>query len=109
MHDEFLWLMKPFKITKDAIKAVTGLNSSGGLSMLKVVKNQTVTDATGSRFDKMAMIINDIIDLDVKLASMVIGYKIYHSSRENSISGMTIYAAYNMLRENPDYDLCELL
>jgi len=55
------------------------------------------------------MTINEIIDPDVRFASMVNGYKIYHPSRENSVSGMTIYVAYQMLKENVDYDLCELL
>jgi len=55
------------------------------------------------------MTINDIIELNVKFASMVIGYKIYHLRRENFISGTTIYVAYKMLKENVDYDLCELL
>jgi len=39
IHDEFMWLLKPFKITKDAIRNVTGLNSIGGLPMLKSMKN----------------------------------------------------------------------
>jgi len=109
VHDNFLWLNKPFKITKDAIRAVTSLHSSRGLPILKSVKNQTVTEATGSKFDKRAMTIEDITDLDIKFASMIIGYKIYHSSRENSVSGTAVYTAYEMLRKNVDYDLCELL
>jgi len=109
VHDNFLWLNKPFKITKDAIRAITGLHSSGGLPVLKSVKNQTVSDATRSKFDKRAMTVEDITEPDVKFASMIIGYKIYHSSRENSVPGTAIYTAYQMLKENADYDLCELL
>jgi len=77
VHDNFLWLKRPYKITKEAIRAVTGLYSSGGIPVLKSVKNDIVTEATGSKFDKRAMTIEDIIDLDVKFASMIIRYKIY--------------------------------
>lgn len=55
------------------------------------------------------MTIDDTLEDDIQLASMVIRYKIYYSSRMNSISGNTIYVAYEMLRENKKYDLCELL
>jgi len=109
IHDNFMWLNGPFKITKDAIRAVTRLHSSGGIPVLKSVKNQTLSEAIGSKFDKRAMTIDDISDPDVKFASMIIGYKIYHSSRENSIPGTAIYTAYEMLRKNADYDLCQLL
>lgn len=38
---------------------------------------------------------------------MVIGYKIYYSSRENSVSKTNIYVAYEMIWEDKKYDLCE--
>jgi len=94
VHDNFMWLNRPFKITKDAIKVVTGLHSSKGLPVLKSVKNQTVSEATRSKFDKRAMTIEDITNPDIKFASMIIGYKIYHSSRENSVPRTVIYSAY---------------
>lgn len=40
------------------------------------MKNQTVTNATGSQFDKRVMAISNILEHDVNFASMVIGYKI---------------------------------
>lgn len=76
---------------------------------MKAAKNDIVTNATRSRFDKREMTINDILEHDIKFASMVFGYKIYYSSRENFIYGTTIYAAYEMMRENKKYDLYELL
>lgn len=53
-----------------------------------------VTDATGSMFDKRAMTTNDIVELDVKFSSMIVGYKVYHSNKENSVSSTTKYATY---------------
>lgn len=88
---------------------MTGLCSSGDFSTLKSVKNQLITDTTSSKFDKRAMTINDILMHDIKFASMVIEYMIYHSSYKNFVSGTAIYAAYEMIKENKKYDLCELL
>lgn len=104
-----MWLNIPFNINKEAISAFIGLNSSNGLLVLKSIKNQKVTNATGAQFDKRAMIIKDIAKMDVKFSSMVIGYKLYHSNRDNSVFGTTIYAAYQMVKENENYELCELL
>lgn len=55
------------------------------------------------------MIVNNINDPIVKFASMVIGYKIYYSSRMNSIPATTIHTTYWMVKENVDYDLAEVL
>lgn len=104
-----MWLNQPFKITREAISIVTGLNSSSGFPKLKVVKNQTITEATSSIFNKRAMTINDIIELGVRFSSMVIRYKTYHSNWDNFVSGTLIYVAYQMINENAENDLCELL
>lgn len=63
----------------------------------------------GSQFDKRAMTINDIVENDVNSSSMVIGYKIYHSSRENSVFRTIVYVAYEMIKVNKKYDLYEFL
>lgn len=73
------------------------------------MKNDIVTNATRSKFDKRAMTIDDILEDGIHFASMVIGYKIYYSSQKNFVSGTTVYTAYEMPRENKKYDLCELL
>lgn len=54
------------------------------------------------------MTISDIIEHDVKFASMVTGYKVYQSSRQNSVSDTAIFATYQML-EDKRYDLCGVL
>lgn len=104
-----MWLSNSFKITKNSIRAIISLCSFGDFPMLKFVKNQLVTNTIGSKFDKKEMTINYILGYDVKFASMVIGYKIYHSSGENSIFDTAIYAAHEMVKEIKQYDLCELL
>lgn len=109
IHDKFMWLDKPHEITKTIIKVVTCLNSTGEVTSLRNVKNQIVTKVIGSQFDKRAMTISDIIEHDVIFASMVTGYKVYQSSPNNSVSGTTIYVAYQILKEDKLYDPCEVL
>lgn len=104
-----MWLNKPHNITKYVIKVVTGLCSSIDLPSLKVAKNDIVTNATGSKFDKSVMTTNDILEHDINLASIVVRYKIHYSNRENFIFRTTIYVAYEMMRWNKKYDLSELL
>lgn len=66
-------------------------------------------NVTGSQHDSKLMTISDIIEYDVIFASMVMRYKVYQSSRANSISGTTIYATYQIIKEDKLYDLCEVL
>lgn len=62
IHDEFMWLDKPFKITQNAIKAITCLSSIVEVPTLRNVKNQMVTEATSSQFDSRSMTIHDIVE-----------------------------------------------
>lgn len=68
-----------------------------------------VTKATGSQFDNRSMTIHDIVEYDVWFVSMVMVYKLYQSDRDNSVSGTTIYVSYQILKEDKQYDLCEVL
>lgn len=40
------------------------------------------------------MTIDEILEDDIRFASMVIGYKIYYSSQMNPVSDTAIYATY---------------
>lgn len=73
------------------------------------MKNEIVINATGSKFDKWEMTINNTLEHDIRFASMVIGYKIYFSSKENYVFCTIIYTAYELMRETKKYDLCEFL
>lgn len=80
IHDEFIWLDRPYKITKKDIQAVTSLNIIGEIPGLRYVKNTTVTTVTGSHHDNRLMTINDIMEYDARFGLMVIEYKVYQSS-----------------------------
>lgn len=109
IHDEFLWLDKPYKITKKAIQEVTYLSATGIVPKLWHVKNTIVMEVTSLNHNNRSMTISEIVEHDVRFAQMVIGYKVYQSSRYNSIFDTTIYATYQMLKEDKRYDLCEVL
>lgn len=70
-HDEFIWLYRPNKITKKAIQAVTCLNANGEILGLRKVQNTIVNAVTRSQYDSQSMTISDIIEYDVRFASMV--------------------------------------
>lgn len=109
LHDEFIWLDKPYKITKQKIHEVTCINQTGRKPDLRKVTIPTITKLTGAQFDSRSMTIDDILEHDVRFASMIIGYKVYHSRRLNFVSGTTIYATYQMVKEDMQYDLCIVL
>lgn len=85
---------------------MTSLAEIGDMPSLRKVSNDTVIATTRSKFDSRAMTINDILEKDVKFASIVVGYKVYQSSMYNFVSGTTIYFSYHMLNEEKRYDLC---
>lgn len=109
IHNQFMWLDRAHKITKEDTHAVTGLWATGEVPVLRTIPKNEVARLTKSKWDGRAMTINEIEDPGVKYSSMVIGYRVYHSSRTNGILGAAIHTAYQMVKENADYDLAEAL
>lgn len=109
VHDEFMWLDRPYKITKHVVHVVTCLHQTSRKPNLRKVTNPTVIKLTGAQYDNKSMTIDDILENEVKFSSMIIGYKVYQSSRLNSVSGTAIYASYQMVKEDMQYDLCIVL
>lgn len=85
---------------------MTCLSETDEVPNLRKVSNNIVAATTDSKFDNREMTINDILQHDVTFASMVVGYKVYQTSRQNSVSGSTIYTTYQMLKDGMRYDLC---
>lgn len=109
VHDHFMGLDRPHKITKEEIHVVNGLCSTDEVPILRSIPRNNFVELTKSRWDGRAMTINEIDDSTVKFASMIIGFQVYHSSRMNNIHVATIHIAYWMIKENVDYDLSEAL
>lgn len=109
VHGENMYLERTHTITKEAIHVVTGFWSTGEVPKLRRFCKETITTLTSSTSDGHAFPINRIKDPAVKLATMVIGYRIFYSSRLNSVLSATVHTTYKMIVENVDYDLCEAI
>lgn len=55
------------------------------------------------------MTIEPIKEKDIKLMSMILGYRFQHTSRVNSLSVAIILAAIRLVRENGEFNLCEIM
>lgn len=109
-HGEFLWLDSICKITRQAIRVVTSLPSTGSrLDKTKKIPNKMVTSLTGATSNNRSLRVNDIKDINVRYVSMVLGYKATPANRLNSISSLCIYSAYEMINNNAKIDVCEWL
>lgn len=110
VHGEFFWLDAIHKITKEEVKAVTGLPATGRRpNKNKKVSNDLVIDLTGATFDKRSLRVNDVNDTNVRFLSMILGYKATHANRLNSVSSLCIKSAYDMITDNAKIDICEWL
>lgn len=66
---------------KQDIQVVTYFNATSEIHGLRKVQNTTMMVVTGSQYNNWSMRIGDIIEHDVRFSSMVIGYKLYQSSK----------------------------
>lgn len=110
VHDQFIWIGdKLVKICSDLIHEITGLDNTGVTPIAEKHVKKEVETLTHSKWDRRAMIVNDIFQQDVRLIAMILGYKFYYSSRPNSVSVGVIMMAWRMVKENVKYNLCEVL
>lgn len=110
VYGKFFWLDSIYKITKEAVRVVTGLPSTGSRpDKTKKVSNDTVKTLTGATFDKRSLRVNDVKDENVKFIIMVLGYKTTHTNRLNSVSSLCIKSAYDLVNNNAKIDICEWL
>lgn len=109
-HGEFLWLDFVCKITRQAIRVVTGLPSTYSRpNKTKKIPNKMVTSLTGATSDNRSLRVNDIKDIKVRYVSMVLGYKATHTNKLNSVSSLCIYSAHEMIKNNAKIDVCKWL
>lgn len=94
IHDQFFWLGdQPTKISKGLIHLVSGLNNAGIIASATKTLKKDVKNLTGSKWDKSTVTITNIRKQDVRLISMILGYKMHYRSRANSISIGIIHTA----------------
>lgn len=109
IHDEFIWLDKSYFISKEVRQIVIGLCIIREIPMLKYVNNVEVNCLTKLILDGRELKIDTIRDVDIRFVTMGISYKIYYRNREGSCASTSAYEAYQMVKENAEYDLCEIL
>lgn len=110
VHGEFFWLDAIHKITKEAMKVVTGLPSTGKRpDKTKKVSNDLIMNLTGATSDKRSLRINDVIDINARFVSMILRYKVAQENRLNPVSSLCIKSAYDMVTNNVKIDICEWL
>lgn len=86
IHDKSLWLYMLHLINKKEVRVITRLCSTRLVLALKSMKNEVVMWLTSTKYDKRALIVKDIVDLAIKYATMMIGYRIYFTKGENFVS-----------------------
>lgn len=91
------------------IHEITGLANEGVLPVQEKNLRNLAETITHSKWDKREMIVNDIYLQDVRLVSMLLGYKLFYSSRPNFVSIGVIIMAYKMVKENKKYNLSKIL
>lgn len=110
VHGELFWLDSICKITKEAVRAMAGLPSTGSRpNKTKKVPNNTVKTLTGATYDSKSLRVNNVKVDNVRLISIILGYKATHANRLNSVSSLCIKSAYDMVNNDAKIDVCEWL
>lgn len=110
IHGEFIWLDWSYKIIEEVIKKITFLHKIGGLSGPRSkLSNTELCKLISATFDGRSMRVDDIRDIDMKFAGMVIGYKVYQSNQLNYVFSNNILIAHQMVKEDTHYDLCSVM
>lgn len=110
IHDDLFWIGEvPVRITRDLIHEMTGLSKKGVVIPAGKDVRKLVEQACKSRSDRRGMTIESIKEKDIKLISMILGYRFQHTRRVNSVSAATILATIRLVRENGEFNLCEIL
>ncbi len=53
--------------------------------------------------------VEDIKDKEVYFASMEKGYRVYHSNQRNDFPNGVIHVAYQIVKDNVKWDICEMI
>lgn len=110
IHDDLFWIGEvPVRITTNLIHEMTRLPKTEAILPTSKDVRKLVEQACKSHSDKRGMKIEPIEEKDIKLMSMILGYRFQHENRVNSVSTTTISIAIILVKENGDFNLCETL
>lgn len=109
IHNGQLWLDHPILITKNMIHGFTRLLMLNKDKTTKTIGWVELTKWTLVEWDKKAMKLSGMTNMELKFGIHVISHKIYNSSQLNSVSCEVFDLAYDVVKKNLSFDLAELL
>ena len=95
-------------ITKKMIHRITGLHMLSKAKATKTLGQDELQRQTLAEWDGRGLKINNVTDLELRFGIYIIAYKIYSSSRLNSVSCEAVDLAYKVVKKNLDYDLSDV-
>lgn len=97
VHGGNMYLDQTHSITKEAIHVMIGFCQTNKVSVLRKIPKEIVMQLTKSTWDVHAMLVNNIDDEAIKFVTMVIDYRIFNSSRLNSVPVIVVHSTYWMI------------
>lgn len=108
-QDGYMMLDKPYRISKEGISTIYGLCGDGPVLVKRSIKSKEVEAVTSVMGDQRALLIDTIIHPMVRYVAYGVSYKNYLWNREGSIFAIAVYIVHQMVKEDKDFNLCELL
>lgn len=108
--EEFFWVGDvPIVIINESIHKVIGLRNEGCDTVNDGNVRKTVETNLQTKFDGRNMKVDMIQDKGVKVLRKIMGYKLNHSSRVNSMPIGFMHATYIMAVEKKKVNMCETI
>ena len=96
-------------ITKKMIHKIMGLPMLNKAKTTKTLGRNELQKETLAEWDGRGLKLNNISDMELKFGICVIAYKLYSSSRLNSVPCEAVDLAFKVVMKNLEYDLADLL
>ena len=100
---------QPILITKQMIHRITGLPMLSKAKSTKTLGRDELQKLTLAEWDGRGLKINNVSDIELKFGIIIIAYKLYSSSRLNSVACEAVDLAYKVVKKNLEFDLAEVL
>ena len=91
------------------IHQITSLPMLAKAKMKKTLGRAELEKKTLAEWDGRGMKIRNVTNVELKFGIHIIAYKIYNSSRLNSVSCEAMDLAYKVVEDNLSYDLTDIL
>jgi hypothetical protein len=104
-----LWLEQHVLITKKMINRITGLPMLSKAKTTKTLSKDELQKLTQAVWDGSGLKLNNITNVELKFGIYVVAYKLYSSSRLNSVPCEAIDLTYKVVKKNMEFDLADVL